>query len=302
MGRILLALGSLLVLVVLLRAASQKIDPAAWGSDHVGKPLPEFATGDECLFCHRNDVGPSWSANRHARTVREVEPKALEAAKLGDRAAEVTLMMGRPGRYRFLRPSAEFGKLDLLAGHPPQWDGKTFAERCAGCHATAVDGTRRTFASRSLDCCVCHGDVPGEHAKDTTQVYLAKKRQGPARVVISICGQCHIRTGQARSNGMPYPNQFVAGDNLFRDFQADFSDAALARLNPGDRHVLENIRDVALRGREDVTCLSCHDVHKPSGKKHHRLARTDLCASCHEPGDSLKVRKSYEVHSPLCGY
>src|SRR5437867_3363684 len=37
-------------------ALAQPRDPA-WGSDHIGKPLPEFASGDECLFCHR-DVGP----------------------------------------------------------------------------------------------------------------------------------------------------------------------------------------------------------------------------------------------------
>jgi hypothetical protein len=42
-----------------------RIDPAAWGSDHVGKPVPEYVTGDECLFCHREKVGPTWGANRH---------------------------------------------------------------------------------------------------------------------------------------------------------------------------------------------------------------------------------------------
>src|SRR5579872_4522958 len=27
---------------------------AGWGADHVGAPTPEYATGDECLFCHRD--------------------------------------------------------------------------------------------------------------------------------------------------------------------------------------------------------------------------------------------------------
>ncbi|MBL8187601.1 MAG: hypothetical protein JNK38_06315, partial [Acidobacteria bacterium] len=30
----------------------KKLDPAAWGGNHIGKPIPEFAHGDECLFCH----------------------------------------------------------------------------------------------------------------------------------------------------------------------------------------------------------------------------------------------------------
>ncbi len=27
--------------------------PAAPGNNHVGQPVPEYLTGDECLFCHR---------------------------------------------------------------------------------------------------------------------------------------------------------------------------------------------------------------------------------------------------------
>src|SRR5438128_1899779 len=50
-------------------------DPAAWGSDHVGKPVPEFDSGDECLFCHRMDVGPTWKDSRHNSTIREVDPE-----------------------------------------------------------------------------------------------------------------------------------------------------------------------------------------------------------------------------------
>ena len=51
------------------------LDPAAWGSDHVGKPVPEYVDGNECLFCHRNDVGPAWSDNRHNRSVRDDRPR-----------------------------------------------------------------------------------------------------------------------------------------------------------------------------------------------------------------------------------
>ena len=43
------------------------LDPAGWGSDHVGQPVPEYVDGNECLFCHRNDVGVTWSDNRHNR-------------------------------------------------------------------------------------------------------------------------------------------------------------------------------------------------------------------------------------------
>src|SRR5207253_2825397 len=54
-----------------------KLDPAAWGSDHAGKAVPESITGDECLFCHRLKIGPGWPQNRHQSTIRRIDPEAL---------------------------------------------------------------------------------------------------------------------------------------------------------------------------------------------------------------------------------
>ncbi len=283
-------------------------DPAKWGSDHVGKPLPEFITGDECLFCHRQDVGPSWAKNRHNLTVHEIgtdesaKTAVKEDEKLRPFADEVTLVIGGGKHRRFLKPASEFGKLDLLAVDRSKWEHTTFAGRCAGCHCTAVDTKTQAFTSRSLECFVCHGANTVDHSKDPTLVHLAKKRTDPPQVVISICAQCHIRDGKSKSTGLSYPNQFVAGDNLFRDFQVDFSDDHLKSLNPADRHVVENVRDVVMRGKVDVTCLTCHDVHKSTSRKHRLVATSELCLNCHNAEGSKKVVKKYEVHSKVCGY
>src|SRR5438128_2565485 len=83
----------------------------------------------------------------------------------------------------------------------PQLEEEKFADACAGCHTTAVEAKTRAFSALSLDCYVCHGDVPLQHSKDTALVHLSKKRQDPARVVTSICAQCHVRTGKSRSTG-----------------------------------------------------------------------------------------------------
>src|SRR5262245_22811720 len=64
------------------------LDPAAWGSDHVGKPVPEYTTGDECLFCHREKVGPAWAANRHNLTIRAVDEKTPALTALKDSPAK----------------------------------------------------------------------------------------------------------------------------------------------------------------------------------------------------------------------
>src|SRR5437870_10555312 len=101
-------------------ASAQQLDPAAWGADHIGKPLPEFASGDECLFCHR-DVGPGWPTNRHGQTIRTADPKSPALAALAElpqfksAPAEVELVMGYRNRQRFLKRSAEHGRLDLLS-------------------------------------------------------------------------------------------------------------------------------------------------------------------------------------------
>jgi hypothetical protein len=308
------------LVLVAVGAGGKAREPAAWGGDHVGKALPEFVSGDECLFCHRTDIGPNWSKNRHGRTVRDAEPDAPALAglraglALGGLAAEVKLLLGDGRRVRYLKRSEAYGKLDLLsvawdprAGklidrEQPHWDTKQFADGCAGCHATAVESRTRAFAALGLDCYSCHGDVPLEHTKDTSQVYLSRKRHDATRVVTSICAQCHVRTGRSRSTGLPYPNQFVAGDNLFRDFQVDWSPERIKALNPGDRHVLENVRAVVVEGKEDVTCLSCHDVHRQSSTKHHRVAEDESCRTCHHPTGPKRNRPAYEAHSATCGY
>ncbi len=318
-----------LPIVLLLLEASlaaqqvKQLDPAGWGSDHVGKPVPAFTSGDECLFCHRMDVGPAWGANRHGQTVRSADPKAnaLEAlAQMPEAkglAAEVELLLGGRNQIRFLKRSTEHGRLDLLsvAWRPnksgaegkftalenPHWDRHAFGSRCVGCHATGVDSARQTFAAVSHDCFVCHGEPSEKHTTEGRLVWLSPKRQDPAAVITSICAQCHLRTGTSRSTGLPYPNNFVAGDNLFRDFPVDLSAAALEKLNPGDRHVQQNVRDVVLLGQEKVTCLSCHNVHQQTTQKHHRVANNSICLTCHEAA-SKRERVPYEVHSAVCGY
>jgi predicted CXXCH cytochrome family protein len=301
----------------------KRLDPAAWGSDHVGKPVPEYTTGDECLFCHREKIGAGWGANRHNLTIRPLDPESPAAGALRQPPAKefadaVRLVLGGQHRQRFLKPSKEYGKLDLLSVEwvpprgevpgklvsveRPHWNAARFADSCAGCHTTAVDPKEKAFSAVSLDCFACHGSVPAEHAKKPELAYLSPKRKDEARVVTSICAQCHVRTGRSKETGRRYPTNFVAGDNLFRDFRADFSDAALTVLSSADRHVMESVRDVVVFGREAVTCLSCHDVHGRSSKKHHRVPEGDNCLTCHNGDGPKRDRKPFSTFSKTCGY
>jgi hypothetical protein len=309
-------------------ASAAKPNEAADWTDHVDAPLPDYVTGEECLFCHRDDWGNRWAKNYHQRTVRpaDAESPAMQALAadpaMKSFVAEATNLLGTRHEIRFLKRSSEYGKFALLsaafAAAPPgassqrvhgklvdtkdvHWDERTFATRCAGCHTTAVDPQTHAFSAISLDCYACHGIVDLRHSKDTRLIAFGKGNADAPRVQLANCAQCHLRTGKSKKSGLPYPTNFVVGDNLLRDFQVDLSDAALAEMNPGDRHVAQNVREV-MQGKSTATCVSCHEIHKQSSTKHRLVAQGATCASCHEPGKPLSKPIKYEVHSTLCGY
>jgi hypothetical protein len=68
-------------------------------------------------------------------------------------------------------------------------------------------------------------------------------------------------------------NNFVAGDNLFRDFAVDLSDAAI-ELNPPTGTRRRTFAMSCCRP-EGVTCLSCRRTQQ-SSQKHHRSGRRYL--------------------------
>ena len=306
--------------------APKPLDPKAWGSNHAGQPVPEFVHGDECLFCHRNTIGAHWQKNAHGVAVRQPEDapqlrELLKAPELAAVASGIEYFMGSRHRVRFLKKEG-YGKFALLNTQAvidseskarewldkdkPAWDKDKFANRCAGCHATGVDAKAKTFAGFGLDCYTCHGDVNLEHGNDTTLIWLSKKRRSDAKAITSICAQCHLREGKSRSTGLPYPNNFIAGDNLFQDFEVDWSKADDEKLNPGDRHVYHNARDVVMYGKDYPTCINCHQVHAPSHEqsiaRHKVPPRSPVCFDCHNNESAIKGAKKYTVTSGLCEY
>lgn len=322
------------------RNPKSQVDPADWGDDHIGRPLESYITGDECLFCHRT-IGPTWLDNPHQLAIRPATPEEPAIARLrqitnGNQMADETrYLLGTRQMTRYLRRSKEFGKLEMLStsfvpngmnpaggkqtkdgahhgelinDENPVWDTKTFGDRCAGCHATAVNTETRAFSALSIDCVACHGDVDLGHTKGTMAVLLSTKEKD-ARQIISLCGQCHLRGGKSRSSGLPYPNSFVAGDNLFRDFQVDFSESAIEALPAIDEHIYRVAREVAVFDDSTMTCLTCHNVHQADGTKHQQLENSMICAVCHvaetsnaKLRDELLRENRQARHSRVCDY
>ena len=243
--------------------------------------VPRYVTGDECLFCHRVKVADTWQNNPHARTVHP-----------GDSGDPPFILGARPP-HRGLRPSG-YGKFDLLSTDGKTWDRQKFALRCAGCHTTAVDPQTHAFSTSSLDCYTCHGIAPENHPNDTSLIWFSKKHANDPKQVVSICGQCHLRGGKSAASGLPYPNNFVAGDDLFADFQLDFA-------KTGD-HIVHNARDVVMNG-SDVSCVNCHKIHDDTAAKHRLVLPGPICLDCHNPDGPKKTVKHYTTeHSDLCEY
>lgn len=296
---------ALLITTITLSSAAQQKDPAAWGSDHVGKPVPEFTHGDECLFCHRNDIGPGWQKNAHGLALRQREdaPELIAALKsqsiVATHSDEVTHTLGSRKHIRYLR-QAGYGKFDILNARG-EWEKGKFEKQCVGCHATGVDAKTLTYTAIGHDCYTCHGVVNLEHTDDTSKIFLSKKQRSDVLAITSTCAQCHLRGAKSRSTGLPYPNNFVPGDNLLKDYEVVLATADDTTLNAGDRHVWENVRDVVGNG-SDVTCLSCHRVHANSTDKHRRVLTSAICQECHNADGPKKAVKTYTVHSTLCEY
>jgi hypothetical protein len=53
---------------------------------------------------------------------------------------------------------------------------------------------------------------------------LSKKRRRDVREITTTCAQCHLReVAKSKSTGLPYPANFVVGDDLFKDYEVDYS-------------------------------------------------------------------------------
>src|ERR1700722_12318799 len=98
-------------LLCLGAAFAQTRDPAAWGGDHVGKELPEHVHGDECLFCHRNDIGQTWQKNTHGISLREIQD-APELVKSQTTPKDIGFFLGSRHQIRFLKKDG-YGKFAI---------------------------------------------------------------------------------------------------------------------------------------------------------------------------------------------
>ena len=240
-----------LLLASLAAAAAEQGDAA-----RKAQAIADYPTGDSCLFCHRNEIGSSWLDNSHAWTVRPVgEPPMVSRLP-----ADATHVIGKD-HFRPLKQNG-YGRFSLYTLGGAAWQTDVFEKQCAGCHTTAVNPQTGAFSSIGLDCYSCHGNVPEHHATKKGTALLSRTRPNADQEVIAICGSCHLRGGRSKTSGRPYPHAYVAGDDLFKDFEVDLKRDTRAQIDSSDAHVYLKTRAV-LQGGSEKSCVDCHRIHGP---------------------------------------
>jgi hypothetical protein len=228
------------------------------GAAAIAQSIADYPTGDSCLFCHRDDIGSSWLDNAHAWTTR----RAGEPPEVGPVPPDATHVIGKE-RFRALKQHG-YGRFSLLTIGGRTWQPDVFEKQCAGCHTTAVNPQTGEFSGIGLDCYACHGNVPEDHATRKGAALLSRTRPNPNadQAAIAICGSCHLRGGRSKTSGRPYPYAFVAGDDLFKDFEVDLQLDRKTKLDSSDSHVYLKTRAV-LQGGSGKSCVDCHRIHGP---------------------------------------
>jgi Cytochrome c554 and c-prime len=184
---------------------------------------------------------------------------------------------------------SEIGGLDLTTGHPqspPAELEKALgrqlepeeAQQCFGCHTTVSTTARHFDPEQSIagvTCEACHG--PGlKHvqAMKTGQTNQGKKsilnpRRLDAASSVDFCGACHRTSGDV--------------------IQMNVNGLATVRFQP---FRLEESR-CWRRTKGQLTCVTCHDPHKPLVQD---VASYDrICLGCHRQSSSSTAEKSHRT-------
>jgi hypothetical protein len=197
-------------------------------------------------------------------------------------------------------------------GYPdgsPRFD-KPVIPRCLECHASsfdAVPGSLNQFKKGnlvlSITCERCHGPG-GDHILHRSSKIVADQQVrndivNPARIArerqIDLCGLCHSGAGTPIAPALT----FVAGDVL-----AQFLSVPDPGPNvPVDVHgnQVELLRRSRCFRSSNMTCTTCHDVHKP---QRDAASFSSHCLACHKASDHPQLNQALgndcvSCHMPL---
>lgn len=289
-----------------------------------------YVGSQECKKCHERKY-LEWKATLHAKIMQDVKENPM--AILGDfshpkvqgfKKDLIEYVLGSKWKQQYLIREG-----DTLYTLPIQyniWENtwevaerKDWFKECAGCHATGVDLTRKTFKEPGVGCEACHG--PGSNHVEAMPGYEITTIINPARLTplasAQLCGSCHS-IGKDKA-GHPYPSQYLSirgVGNLYNYFSVDnqktnpqaFWPSGEAKVPYGEY----NDWLMSAHAEAGITCINCHFIHEPKIKvgqmglppSQTRQIGDNLCKSCHQTTENRMVHRIHtfgsciECHMP----
>jgi len=240
-----------------------------------------YTGSKRCLLCHRSHRD-SFANHGHSQILRPL-PDGQKPANVkielpaGLTWQQITHLVGAKDYVRFLDQTGY-----VVTGNDAQWSffgqrltpfkkdiprGK-LAYTCIKCHSVGwkesgtyqkgvkndLPGIPGVWFENSVGCEACHG-AGYEHYKLNNKKTLKKEGQDLKIKIdtsISLCGSCHNRNQDLSLN-------IVAGD-----------------LIQSRQQYTELMRSV--KGKKEMTCLSCHDPHHSSSSS---AGFVKSCTDCH---------------------
>jgi hypothetical protein len=205
----------------------------------------------------------------------------------------------------FQLPVSYWVDLDAWVNSPGYRDGTANFERpvvprCLECHMTYAEATELSVSTNryepatfvlGISCERCHG--PGrEHVEQ------ARSKAGNASIInpikmkrdsqIELCAQCH----GGRRTPQTVPFSYVPGEPLDKYYQRDPENTgATADVHGNQVALLQMSR--CYQASADMSCATCHDVHKVQRDV---ASLSERCLACH-----ARAKESHEAANKLSG-
>jgi tetratricopeptide (TPR) repeat protein len=198
-----------------------------------------------------------------------------------DRLYELPVAWLNPQREWGASPYDRHGKGDYARDMTP---------RCVECHNTWFEHDPSTPNRYNRQTCVvgvtcerCHG--PGRehvayhqaHPDDGVGRAVVKPAELARDRLMDLCGQCHSNATKRRGPAFSYR----PGEPLEEHFRT-----AVSR-HPEEDHVANQVKYLRLskcyQRNDTLTCVTCHDPHRPEEKSVEGGARS--CLKCHQAAD-----------------
>ncbi len=276
----------------------------------------QYTTSEGCKECHP-EIYRQWEMTSHAKMLRDARktPSAILADNFSEDIPftkdDIEFTLGSHWIQKYL--TRIDGDLYILPRFwnivendwEPysiwNWRNRPYSHHCNWCHSVGYDTGTKTYVEESIGCEACHG--PGKrHAESGEAEDIVNPAKLPKMEADMICEACHTDGKDRRSKTYPFPDGYVAGDDL-REYYTDFF-----MPKPGSKGWYKGESTYQERHRMFLfwqsrfysTARSCDVCEFDRGiekdAEERLMSRDEYCGTCHR--DIYRKFENHAEHSP----